>query len=137
LFRKKNYKQRLLRTVLIAVILFSITDIFLVTITHYGLDEEYNYFTAMRDIRNGKVQILQIGLIMPMPNVDFKKQQEAEKIVADHFSYKSIYLGCTETNGMAIYNSVMEDYLERLNGKNWRVRERQMFDSILKSSNLK
>ncbi len=70
LFRKKKYKQRLFWTVPIAFILFSIAGISMVTITHYGLDEQYNYFTAKRDISNGKVQILQIGLIMPTPNID-------------------------------------------------------------------
>jgi len=134
LFRSEKYKQRLLWTVPIAFSLVSIVGIALLTIHHYGLNEQYNYFTAKRDIKNGKVQILQIGLIMPMPNVDFKEEQEARKIAPDHFNYKPVYLGCVETDGIAIYNSVMEDYLEKLNGKGWRVRERQMVDSILQTS---
>ena len=69
LFCVEKYKQRLLWTVPIAFILVSIVGIALLTIHHYGLNEGYNYFTAKRDIRNGKVQILQIALIEPLLNV--------------------------------------------------------------------
>jgi hypothetical protein len=130
-FRKKQYKQRLLLTLPIALILFSLADITKVAISYYGLDEEYNYFTAKRDIKNGKVQILETGLLLPNPNVDWEKQQAAEKIVEKRFGYKSVYLECIVTNGIGIYNNVMEDYLDKANGKNWRVKSRQTFDSLI------
>jgi len=134
-FRKKHYRQRLLLTLPIAFILFSLADLTKVAVGYYGLDEQYNYFTAKRDIKNGNVQILETGFIMP-PD-DWEKREVVEKITASHFPYKSVYLGCIVTNGIVIYNSVIKDYLEKINGKGWRTRERQMFDSIMNSNTLK
>lgn len=131
LFRKKKYKERILLTLPIAFVLFSLADISRITNSYYGLYEEYNYFSAKRDIKNGKVQILETGLILPTPNVDLDKQQAAEKITENHFGYKTVYLGCIVTNGIGIYNSVMEDYLEKINGKNWRIKKQQMLDSLM------
>ena len=137
LFRRKKYKQRILLTLPIAFILFALADITNLAISYYGLNEDYNYFTANRDIKNGKVQILETGLILPIPNVDWDKQQEAEKMTANHFGYKYVYLGCTVTHGIGIYKNVIEDYLDKRNGKNWRVKSKQMFDSLMTSNNLK
>jgi carbon starvation protein CstA len=61
LFRKQNYKRRILLTIPIAFILFSCADIIMTAINYYGLNEEYNYFSANRDIKNGKIQILETG----------------------------------------------------------------------------
>jgi hypothetical protein len=132
-FRKKNYKNRILLTIPICFILFAFVNISKTAINYYGLNEEYNYFTAKQDIRNGKIQLLETGLALPDPNtnVDWNKKQDAEKKVEKQFGYKSINLGCTVTNGIDIYNSVMENYLEKVNGKNWRTKERQMFDSLM------
>ena len=131
-FRRKTYKQRLLWTLPIAFILFSLADITKTTIGYYGLNEEYNYFAAKRDIKRGKIQILEMGLILPDPNIGWEKQQRVQSIVEQHFGYKSVYLGCVVTNGSVIYNNVMEAYLDKVNGKDWRVKEGQMRDSILK-----
>lgn len=133
LFREKNYKNRILLTVPICFILFAFVVISKTAIYYYGLTEEYNYFTAKRDIRNGKIQLLDTGLILPDPNTNFdwNKTQDAERKIEKLFGYKSIYLGCTVTNGISVYNSVMVDYLEKVNGNNWRRNERQMFDSLM------
>ena len=61
-----------------------------------------------------------------------QKQQAVKKTVERHFSYKSIYTGCIETNGITIYNEVMEDYLDKINGDKWRIKEQQMIDSLIK-----
>src|SRR6185437_4976226 len=134
-FSKKNYKNRILLTIPICFILFAFVDIAKTAINYYGLNEEYNYFTAKQDIRNGKIQLLETGIILPNPNtnVDWKKKQDAEKKTEKQFGYKSINLGCTVTNGIYIYNSVMEDYLEKVNDKGWRTKERAIIDSIMKS----
>lgn len=124
-------------TIPIAFILFSFADISKTAVSYYGLDEEYNYFSAKRDIKNGKIQILETGLILPEPNTDWNKEQEAEKKTEEQFGYKSVYLGCTVTHGIGIYNAVMEDYLNKINGKNWRLKQRQMFDSIMNYKNPK
>lgn len=134
-FRKKTYKQRVSWTLPIAFILFSLADITKATIGYYGLNEEYNYFTAKRDIKKGKIQILKMGLLMPDPNISWEKQQAIQRIVEKRFGYKSLYLGCVATNGCFIYNKVMEDYLDKINGKDWRIKARQMCDSILKLDN--
>lgn len=131
LFNKQNYKKRILLTIPIAFIIFSFSDILKTTISNYGLDEDYNYFSAKRDIRKGKIQILETGLTLPEPNVDWDKTQEAERKLEKQFGYKSIDLGCTVTQGIGIYNSVMEDYLEKINGEDWRAKERHMLDSIM------
>ena len=97
LFQKQNYKYRISLTIPIAFILFSCADISKTATSYYGLNEEYNYFTARRDIKNGKVQILETGLILPEPDVNWDKKNEAEKIVENQFGYKSVNLGCTVT----------------------------------------
>ena len=132
-FRKNNYRNRILLTVPICFILFAFVDISKTAISYYGLNEEYNYFTAKQDIRNGKIQLLETGLTLPNPNtnVDWNKKQDAEKKVEKQFGYKSINLGCTWTNGIGIYNSVMENYLEKVNNKNWRKEKRKMLDSLM------
>ena len=134
LFRKQNLKKRISVTVPIAFILFSCADIIHSASSYYGLGEEYNYFSATKDIESGKVQILETGLEMPEPNINWEKKQEAEKKLEKLFGYKSVNLGCIATNGIAIYNSVVEDYLEKTNGKNWRTKERHMLDSLMKST---
>jgi hypothetical protein len=134
-FRKRTYKRRILLTIPVAFILFSCADILKTATSYYGLDEVYNYFTAKRDTKNGKVQILETGLILPEPNVDWEKKQEAEKIAEHQFGYKAVYLGCAVTHGIDIYNSVVEDYLEKVNGKNWQTKKRKIIDSIMNSRN--
>ena len=115
LFRKQNYTSRIALTMPIAFILFSCAEILMTATSYYGLTEEYNYFSANRDIKKGKIQILKTGLILTEPNVDWVKKQEAEKKLEKQFGYKSVYLECSVTHGIDIYNNVMEDYLEKIN----------------------
>ena len=131
LFRDRPYKQRISLTIPISFILFSIAIILKATVSHYGLDEEYNYFTAKRDIENGKIQILETGLTLPDLKSDWIKQQNVEKIVTNHFGYNYVNLGCFLNNGTTFYNGAMEDYLDKTNGEGWRVKEKQMFDSLM------
>lgn len=131
LFRKQNYSRRIVLTIPIAFILFACTDIIMNATNYYGLNEEFNYFSANRDIKNGKIQILETGLILPEPNVDWNKKQQAEKKLEKQFGFKSVYLGCTVTHSIGIYSSVMEEYLENVNGKNWRTKQRYILDSLM------
>jgi small-conductance mechanosensitive channel len=137
LFRKQNYMKRIVVTIPIAFILFAFADIIMNATNYYGLNEEYNYFSANRDIKNGKIQILETGLILPEPNVDWDKKKEAEKKLEKQFGYKSVYLGCIVTHGIGIYNSVMESYLENIHGKNWRTKERRMVDTLINATDPK
>ena len=135
LFRMQNYRRRIVLTIPIAFILFSCADIIMTATNYYGLKEEYNYFSANKDIKNGKIQILETGLILPEPNVNWDKKQEAEKNLEKEFGYKTVYLGCSVTNGIVIYNSLMEDYLEKINGKNWRTKQQHILDSLINYNN--
>jgi len=137
LFRTQNYRRRIVLTIPITFILFSCAGIIITSTNYFGLNEEYNYFSANRAIKNGRIQILETGLILPEPNVDWDKKQEAEKKLGKQFDYKSVYLGCTVTHGISIYNAVMEDYLKNVNGENWRTKERYMLDSLMSSKNPK
>lgn len=130
-FSKLNYKNRISLTIPLAFILFAFAGISKTAINYYGLDGDYNYFTAKRDITHSKIQILKTGLALPEPNVDWNKKQEAENKIAARFGYKFMSLGSTVTNGIYIYNAVMEDYLEKVIVKNWRTKERQSLDSIM------
>ena len=137
LFRKQNYSRRIVLTIPIAFILFACANIIMNATNYYGLNEEFNYFSANRDINNGKIQIIETGLILPEPNVDWDKKQQAEKKIEKQFGFKSVYLGCTATHGIGIYNSVMEEYLGKVNGKTWRTKQRHMLDSLMNSKNPK
>jgi small-conductance mechanosensitive channel len=98
LFRNQNYSRRIVLTIPIAFILFACADIIMNATNYYGLNEEFNYFSANRDIKNAKIQILETGLILPEPNVDWEKKQQAEKKLEKQFDFKSVYLGCTVTH---------------------------------------
>lgn len=135
LFRRKKYNQRIFLTLPISFIIFAFADITNLAINYYGLDEEYNYFTAKRDLKKGKVTLLETGLTMPIPNIDWDKQKKAATITENSFGYKSVYTGCIITHGIDMYNHVMEDYLNKRNGKDWRVKSAQLFDSLVNDRN--
>ncbi len=127
LFQKRNYKKRLLLTIPIAFILFSIADFGNVFINKYGLTDQYNYFTAKRDIKNGKVQFLVAGLIDLPPN---DKELKAEETLRKQFGYKIVFIGCMTYPGVERYNAVVEDYLKKRNGKDWEIIYQQKLDSL-------
>lgn len=124
-FRKQPYVQRLLYTVPISVILFSILLIGNAFTFEYGLFESYNYFTAKRDIKHGKIQILTAGhSIEPMT----EDEQRAEDLLRNALGYTIIDIGIWSP-GAEKYNHVMEAYLEERNGKDWRNRLNKRNDS--------
>lgn len=130
LFRKRKYFQRLGFTIPIAMIIFSLADFTDLVIFNYGLNQEYNSFAAKRDIKNGKVQILETGLVLPLGN-NWERQQEIEQQIEKQFGFEVNEVGCTVFPGMAKYNSVVEKYLDKRNGKNWKIRMKQRIDSAL------
>ncbi len=129
-FRRRTYRQRFSLTVPIAFILFSIADFGTIFIHQYRLSDEYNHFTAKRDIKNGKVQLLTAGLILPSGN---EEEQKAEEGIRNEFGYKSLWIGCTWTPGVEKYNTVVENYLDKRNGNGWRNRMQQRINSLRKS----
>lgn len=123
LFRKKKFQERILITIPIAMIAFSLFMLAVVLNHNYGLTDKYNYFTAKRDLRNGKVQLVVKGLIMP--------ESEEEQQIRKRFGYDIVWDGCTITNdGYEKYNDVMEKYLEKINGKGWQIKQQHLLDSV-------
>lgn len=118
-------------TVPIAFILFSIADFGNIFIHEYGLFDDYNYFAAKRDIRNGKVQLLSAGLILPSGN---EEEQKAEEAIRNEFGFKSVWIGCIWTPGVGKYNAVMQDYLNEKNGDGGKKRMMQRLDSLRNSN---
>ena len=51
LFREQNYRRRIVLTIPIAFILCSCAAITMTATNYYGLNEEYNYFKANKDIK--------------------------------------------------------------------------------------
>jgi len=137
LFGNQKYKERILLTIPIAFLLFSFASISHSAINYYGLNEDYNYFSAKQDIKKGKIQIFETGLPLPEPNIDWAKKQDVVISMGKYFGYTPVYLGCEATHGIEIYNNLMEDYLENVNGKNWRVKERDKIDSIMRDDRAK
>ena len=128
LFRHKHYIQRLSYTVPIAVILFSILLIGNAFISEHGLFEEYNYFTAKRDIKTGKIQILTAGhSIEPQ----LAEEMKAEDSLRKAFGYTIINIGIWSL-GAEKYNNAIEVYLEEKNGQGWKDILNRKIDSVLK-----
>ncbi len=134
LFKRQMFIQRIIITIPIAFILFTLPYLWQKTKDFYGLEENFNYFTAVEDIKNGKVQIIVVGLILPDPTINWERKLEIEKLVQKKFGYESVNFGCTIFNGVHFYNSEMEKHLEKTNGKNWKEREKAMLDSLLKTN---
>jgi hypothetical protein len=78
----------------------------------------YNYFTAKRDIRNGKVNYVSFGLPVILPN-----QVQVDEL-RKKYGVKSLNIGCVvtedEIRGIAFYNNVIETYLAKRNGEGWK-----------------
>lgn len=130
LFRKQPYKRRISLTVPIAVILFSLSNLYQTIAYEYGFDEEYNSYAAQRDIKHGKVQILSTGLPVEAHSAEYEKAQEE---IEKQFGYKSVWLGCSWTPGIAKYNETVEEYLNERNGIGWRSKWQQKLDSLRKT----
>jgi hypothetical protein len=120
---KKNFRESLSVTIPITTFFFSML-FFLVILNHeYGLTDEYNYFSAKRDLQNGKVQIVGIGLSEP--------ESKEEQAIRRQFGYNIVSAGCSVmNNGYKKYNSVMREYLDKVNGKGWQMKQRQQLASI-------
>ncbi len=85
----------------------------------YGLLAPYNYFTAKRDIKNGKINLLMWGEVIPMST-----QNDLDSLSKTFgFTYYRV-TGCNlnsfQLNGFEKYNETVEEYLDSLHGKNWK-----------------
>jgi hypothetical protein len=75
----------------------------------------YNYFTAKRDIRKGKINYISYGLPLVVPN-----QVQIDSL-EEKYSIKSLNIGCVvtkdEIRGIGYYNAVMEIHWKIRMGK--------------------
>jgi len=121
LLRKQPYKKRILFTISISFITLSVYQLTEMAIFKYGLRQEYNYFTAKRDVKKGNVQVLSAGLIIYFEH-DTILNEKIRAVIEKKYGFKSKEVGCIYYEGIGFYNHVMEDYLVERNGPNWRSR---------------
>ena len=92
----------------------------------FGLFTPFNYCIARKDIKNGKIQIAEIGE-MPL-NFD-QKQKLANSYGLDFYLF-----GCNVTtdviNGTKYYNKAMIEHLESKYGIGWWTKFQSQLDSI-------
>ncbi|MEQ8878272.1 MAG: hypothetical protein RLO17_18770 [Cyclobacteriaceae bacterium] len=85
----------------------------------YGIFTDINYFSALNDIDEGKVQILTYGLPIA------EKDQIDSVALKYGFSYNQIE-DCIVTqrfiNQVDSYNSAVSKYLSKINGPDWETR---------------
>jgi hypothetical protein len=92
----------------------------------FGLFTPFNFWTAGQDIKNGKIQIAEIG---EMP-LNFKQKQK----LANSYGFEFYLFGCNVTtdiiNGTEYYNKTMVNYLESKYGIDWWTKFQTQLDSI-------
>jgi len=96
----------------------------------FGLFTPFNFWTAGQDIKNGKIQIAEIG---EMP-LNFDQKQK----LANSYGFDFYLFGCNVTtdviNGTEYYNKAMVDHLESKYGIGWWTKFQSQLDSIDKSN---
>ena len=92
----------------------------------FGLFTPFNFWTAGQDIKNGKIQIAEIG---EMP-LNFEQKQH----LANSYDFDFYLFGCNVTtdiiNGTEYYNKKMVDHLESKYGNGWWTKFQTQLDSI-------
>ncbi len=90
---------------------------------NYELSSDYNYFTAKLDIKNGKIQIVNVGIL-----IDFSKGKDIE-IIAAKYGFSNIYIKPDTSKqtlkGINNYNELVEAYLKVRNGIHWKAQYQQ------------
>jgi len=88
--------------------------------------------TAKTDIAKNNPQIVYVGESMLTPS-DLNT-------VSKKYGFEIIGFGCTlsavEQNGIEIYNSQMDNYLDKLNGIGWKSEYKKEIDSLMKLTNI-
>ena len=127
-FRKKPYKTKIIVTIPLVSIAFSLYIGWTIVDNEYGFTDRYNYFTAKQDIKKEKVQIISHGLIMSTVEFD-----QGKAVIDSQFGFKTVWEGCfIPNNGWVHYNRVMYDYIDKRNGRNWEKSYGQKIDSLKK-----
>lgn len=99
---------------------------------NFGFFSRYNYLTAKSDIAGNNPQILFIGESM-LTSSDINA-------VSKKYGFRVVNFGCivnrTEQNGIKIYNSQMDNYLDEKNGIGWESKYKKEIDSLMKLTNI-
>lgn len=92
----------------------------------FGLFTPFNFLTAWQDIRNGKIQIAEIG---EMP-LNFDQKQK----LANSYGFNFYLVGCNVTtaviNGSKYYNKTMINHLESKYDISWWTKFQKQLDNI-------
>jgi hypothetical protein len=101
------------------------------TITEFRKDAE-------KDIKIDNVKCFSQGLMLPpKSDIDAKIQSDIE-IIQKKYGLNHKNLGCTIspilTKAQEEYKKITDVYLEKRNGKNWKIKMRKQIDSINKNS---
>ncbi|WP_335975361.1 hypothetical protein [Gaetbulibacter jejuensis] len=99
---------------------------------NFGFFGRYNYLTAKSDIASNNPQIVFIGESM-LTSSDINA-------VSKKYGFKVVNFGCIvnqlEQNGIEIYNSQMDNYLDEKNGIGWKSDYKKEIDSLMKLTNI-
>ncbi len=99
---------------------------------NFGFFSRYNYLTAKTDIAKNNPQIVYVGESMLTPS-DLNN-------VSKKYGFEIVGFGCilsvVEQNGIEIYNSQMDNYLDKINGIGWKSKYKKEIDSLMKLTNI-
>jgi len=95
----------------------------------FGLFTPLNSWTARQDIRDGKIQIVVLGEILPTD----KQRQSLAKAYEFDFYFFGDNISTDIINGTKYYNQTMVDYLEKKYGLGWWTKFQSQLDSIDKA----
>lgn len=92
----------------------------------FGIFTPFNFWTAQQDIKNGKVQIADIG---ELP-LNHRQKQSLANIYGFDFYYFGCKISTDIINGTKYYNNAMVDHLENKFGADWWLKFQNQLDSI-------
>lgn len=103
-----------------------------VSLWNFGFFNRYNYLTAKSHIADNNPQIVFFGEAI-LTTSDLNK-------VSKKHGFKIVNFGCiisqSEQNGIEIYNSQINNYLDKLNGIGWKAEYKKEIDSLTKLTNI-
>lgn len=121
--RNRNLKRKITYGLLTILIL---GGLYFGLLFAFGLFTPFNFWTARQDIKNGKIQIVEIG---EMP-LNFEQKQK----MANFYGFDFYLFGCNETtdliNGIEYYNKKMVNHLENKYGIGWWAKFQSQLNSI-------
>ena len=111
------------------IVLITVAGIIAAFCWYFGLFTSYNYFSAKQDIRAGKIRFITFGL-PATPSLNSPVDSLQKKYGVNYYNIGCSISSDDELRGIKFYNSVVETYLEKRNGKNWRADYHKQLDSI-------